>query len=336
MSASQPSSLARRIGGLLVFLGLVAGLHVGTVYGLSSWNVEEVSALRFLNHGAPGGGFGESLQRFRDADATSGTDVLVLGSSHAYRSFDPRLFEAEGVRMFNLGTLSQTPIETDFLMREYVPRLRPRLVIIEVFWRMLSEDGMESLHDLVANYPRSDSLMNLALSLGRPEAVNVVLGRLVRTPDIQALQQKPSRRDVYVKGGFIENKAEAKPRPPAPPNEWEVSAKQLRYLERAIQYGKAQGAEVILMHQPLPKQLVVRNASEIRAALTSTAAKNGTAYIEFPDMDPRAHYMDASHLNAAGAALFTQRVLGVLDERRLLHPSKPAHGSDEGTREHAN
>ena len=60
-------------------------------------------------------------------------DILFIGSSHCYRGFDTRIFKEEGLETFNLGSSSQTPKETNLILNKYLPQLRPKLIIYEVF-----------------------------------------------------------------------------------------------------------------------------------------------------------------------------------------------------------
>ena len=56
-------------------------------------------------------------QRVREADTTANVNILVLGASHAYRGIDPRVFTEKGYRLFNLGSSSQTPLQTQILLK---------------------------------------------------------------------------------------------------------------------------------------------------------------------------------------------------------------------------
>ena len=56
------------------------------------------------------GAYGHVFSRFQEAASSQNIDVLILGSSHAYRGFDTRIFAEQGIRAFNLGTSAQTPI----------------------------------------------------------------------------------------------------------------------------------------------------------------------------------------------------------------------------------
>ena len=46
------------------------------------------------------GAYGHSFTRFIEAKSTKDVDVMVVGSSHAYRGFDPRNFEKSNIDTF--------------------------------------------------------------------------------------------------------------------------------------------------------------------------------------------------------------------------------------------
>src|SRR5262245_26702081 len=55
---------------------------------------------------------GQSVPQWQEFDQKEHYDVLVLGSSHAYRGYDPEHFAKRGLRMFNLGSTAQTPMNS--------------------------------------------------------------------------------------------------------------------------------------------------------------------------------------------------------------------------------
>jgi len=61
------------------------------------------------------GAGGHMYSRLQDIHRTSNIDILILGSSHAYRGYDPRIFNKHGFSMFNLGSSAQSPIQTKVL-----------------------------------------------------------------------------------------------------------------------------------------------------------------------------------------------------------------------------
>ncbi|MEJ5274059.1 MAG: hypothetical protein WH035_08005, partial [Spirochaetota bacterium] len=60
-------------------------------------------------------------------------DFLFIGSSHAYRGYDTRIFNKLG-KSFNLGTTSQTPLQSYFLLEKFVNILNPKYVVIDIYF----------------------------------------------------------------------------------------------------------------------------------------------------------------------------------------------------------
>src|SRR5437868_5764818 len=69
---------------------------------------------------------GHTYTRLRDADTTNNINILFIGSSHCYRGYDPRFFRSKNVRVFNLGSAAQTPIQTEILLDKYLKQLNPQ------------------------------------------------------------------------------------------------------------------------------------------------------------------------------------------------------------------
>ena len=71
-----------------------------------------------------------SRLRFNEVRLYENLDILFIGSSHAYRTFDPRFFNSMGLRTFNLGSTAQTPLNTYYLLKIYAKSLNPIAFVI--------------------------------------------------------------------------------------------------------------------------------------------------------------------------------------------------------------
>src|SRR3546814_19469806 len=65
--------------------------------------------------------------------------------------FDPRIFKEAGYKTVNLGSSSQSPVQTDFLVNEYIDSLNPKLIVYEVYPFVFSIDGVEPSTDVISN-----------------------------------------------------------------------------------------------------------------------------------------------------------------------------------------
>jgi hypothetical protein len=86
-----------------------------------------------LNFSNKKGGYGYAYSRLEEVKNYSNIDILFIGSSHAYRGFDPRIFEKNGLKTFNLGTSAQTPLQTEILLNRYLEKLNPKMIIYDVY-----------------------------------------------------------------------------------------------------------------------------------------------------------------------------------------------------------
>ena len=97
------------------------------------------------------GCYGHLYSRVKDAEKIKNPDILFIGSSHSYRGFDTRVFQKHGIKAFNLGSSSQTPINSKVLLKQYLDKINPKMVVIEAYAGTISADGVESSLDLLSN-----------------------------------------------------------------------------------------------------------------------------------------------------------------------------------------
>ena len=68
-------------------------------------------------------------------------DIVFLGSSHSYCTFDPEIIDSKlGTSSFQLGMPLQHLDSTYYTMREVLNYQKPRLAVIEVYWDMMDDE----------------------------------------------------------------------------------------------------------------------------------------------------------------------------------------------------
>ena len=110
----------------------------------------------------------KELKKYNDLD------VLFLGSSHAYRGFDTRFYENYGLNVFNLGSSSQTQIQTNILVERYLDSLNPKIVIYEVYPGTFMNDGVESSVDLLINGENDMRSIEMAFNINSITTYNAL------------------------------------------------------------------------------------------------------------------------------------------------------------------
>lgn len=319
-------ALGAFVGRVVLFCALTSVVYLVVVFAaVNSGPGVQAAVRRYTNIPVGVAVRGDSsLLRFREFRDQRGLDVLFVGSSHCYRSFDPRFYESRGLRTFNMGSTSQTPLNSYYLLRDDIERLKPELMVIELYWETLSNDGLESFLDLNENLPLTAELAEMALATRNPRAVNAMLARMLELgrPPADSLRLELGRWDTYVEGGYVERSDAFRGSMEVDDHQVKLKGRQLDYLARVIEMARAAGSRVVLVIQPVPlrtRQAVV-NLGEVTGRLHRFAAANEVVLLDFNEemqLGPD-DYFDHHHLSRSGAEAFNARLLARLNDLELL------------------
>ncbi len=259
------------------------------------------------------GAYGHMFSRIKDVKQLKDVDILFLGSSHAYRGFDTRVFLKEGYKSFNLGSSGQTPVQTELLIKRYFENLNPKLVVIEIYPGMFNNDGVESLLDIMCNDKIRSDLVKMTFDINNIKTYNTFVYSYYRqffNLDASFNEQITKGYDTYIKsGGYVERKyqrcetcASAK----FPATNWEFKDQQKDSFLSLINFLKEKRVEIIFVWAPITKAMYksVKNKSEI----DSFFSKIGTYYNfnELIQLDDKLDFYDAHHLNQKGVENFNK------------------------------
>jgi hypothetical protein len=323
-SSSEAARFIRRAFGFT--LGLIP-LALLTLWGLSHIPAPDFdtagspySLYQFItrNYTLPGG-YGYTLTRFREAEETHDIDVLFLGSSRCYYSFAPHVFDRLGLKTFNMGSPSQTPLNTRFLLDRYWDRLNPKLVVFEVNLHILEKDGIESFYDLMINTPASWDMARMGLATKHPHSITGMAVHTLAslTAPFESVRMQDRPMDAYLGKGAVAAKnfnEETFKEQPAPVH---IPQRQLDYLADVIDFVRSHNAQIILAVAPIPKEWcpIITNYAEVMADLGSLAERHGARLYDFNaamTLDTRTDFKDFHHLNANGSKIFSYDILDSL------------------------
>lgn len=257
------------------------------------------------------GGYGHTLERFRDLQNYSDIDLLFIGSSHCYRSFDPRIFASSGLISFNMGSTSQSPLNTFYLLSKYLNDLNPQLVVYEAYFPIFEGNGLESFYDLLANVPLSTEVAKMGLATRHPHAVNAMIARFLSFPEKRSgdRRQKEVPGDQYVSGGFVSSRLVLTDSLFGEPRFLDIEKTQLSYLKKVIRLVRESGSDIMLVVAPMPDEWLANmmNYGEVSDKIQSIADKMSVPYYDFNrimKLDTYRHFSDTDHLNASGVEVF--------------------------------
>lgn len=271
------------------------------------------------------GGYGHLLTRLQEADTTGAVDILFLGSSHAYRGFDPRVFSAAGYRTFNLGSSSQSPVQTAWLVERYLERMAPKLVVMDVFPTTISTEGVEATLNLLSNAPVDADLLQMALATPHADVWNTaILATWRELTGANAGYREPVYHSVdqdrYIPGGYVEKgPIPFIPRSTASKLEWDPPARQWAAFLDIMQRLHARKVPVVLLQTPVTRNWQFTPAE--RARLDSLFTPHATAYLDLSAVlvgEEAELFYDGHHMRQATVERFNALLLDSLAARGLL------------------
>ncbi len=322
------------------FVLILSALYFVAVYVFSTIGSGATTIMKIAtrNHVTPGGR-GFALQRYRDIENYRDVDMVFLGSSHCYRTYDTRIYEKFGYKTFNMGTTGQTPLNSYYLLKGYFDQLHPKLVIFDINYRVINRDGLECFYDLSQNIDYFPEMLDMAFAIKNFHAINGAVSKwlLDITDTAPEFHQKKCKEDFYVPGGYVEFKkgaivkkasfeAEAvrsktikrKSKIIAPRKE------QLDYITKTIQFVKSKNAQIILITKPEPASNleVIVNYNNFSRQITQLAARNNVQYVDFNfiplPVELHKQFYDKEYLNSQGVEIFNPILIRLLYERKII------------------
>ena len=252
---------------------------------------------------------GHLFSRTKEIPNYKNPDVLFLGSSHAYRGFDPRVFDQAGIASFNLGSSSQTPMQTEVLLKKYLDEIQPKFIVFDVFPIVFQLDGIESTADLISCDHIDSSICKMAFKSGNVKVINTLIYGLCQeyVRDIRNTlnERKIIDGDQYVPGGYVERLTDSMYLDDGSTDVRmiKILPEQLSAFGRCIQMIQDRGIPFLLVQAPLPQRIYhnLLNYNEFKK--TIAAYGNYIDFNEVLQLDDSCFY-DEDHLNQKGVELY--------------------------------
>ncbi len=342
---SKRSALIKRtclfVIGLAVFylLILVILSNVRPLFAISDDRFRDFSLHQLIarNYYSPGWS-GQSMRRFREIEKYKDIDILFIGSSHCSRSFDPRTFSRLGVTSFNMGSDSQAPLNSYYLLKKYFDRLNPKLVIFEIYPAILEFDGLEGYYDLLVNLPMSKEIIQMGVAVNNPQAINALVTRAAFsiTNSIEDIRQNEIRNETYIKGGYLYAEIVHAGDNFGLSRDINISETQIKYVHRIIDFIKKRGSEILMLVAPIPNERreVMTNYEAVSGRIGAIADNHDIGYYDFNkslNLDTRDQFRDYHHMNANGAKVFSYALIdSLLDVAEYYNvlDVQPEHAAD--------
>jgi hypothetical protein len=265
------------------------------------------------------------VYRMAEVGVKKNLDVLILGSSHAYRGYDVRLLKSLGTNIFNFGSSSQTPVQTEFLFNKYRERLNPKFVIIDIYPVLFNSDGIESTTNIVSNAKFDKDILKLILKMNNIKVYNTaivsIFKQLLHNKDIVAKQESLGKGAKYILGGYVETRKTSALKTRYSPSTYKLSSENLKSLKNIITTLKNDKIPYILVQAPTYgiRYSSVTNTKEIDSTFSILGRYyNFNKILQLPSNA----FMDDSHMNQIGVNIFNRKLLDIIKSQDLMHTIK--------------
>lgn len=243
--------------------------------------------------------------------------LIFLGSSHAYRAFNPKIFKNNlKINSFNMGSSSQSPIESYYTLNQILKYQKPKLIVYEVYWEMF-EDKRPFDAKSYENSLLKSTVMRF--SSKKEQYINSIF-----TSDkyIQAWKnlfknRKMDYGECYCGKGFVENNTVANQSMLQSNNtfkniaQFKVNPLQIKYFNRIVNLCKAKKIKLILVTVPIPPSslAMVKNYTGIHNYFYTLAKKYKLKYYDYNYLNRKLKlltdkdFKDSDHINNYGVKI---------------------------------
>lgn len=297
---------------ILFFIPVALAFYVCILFLWSSFSFSSFFKSNLITHNELQGASDQRLKDLRNTKINE-FDILVLGSSHAYRGFDPRIFEENNIKLFNLGTTSQTPEQSLELLRQYSERINPKLLIVEVYPKLMMSNGTESMIDLTLNDPSRYSLKRVLNQKSISFFNSWVYSNYLSFDEINY-----KSNINYIKNGFVESKNEFTRKKFYERIEWVPLKSQLKALNKIIAFSKNHNIKCVLVFSPLTVDYYNSYSNSTNFDREMNKIGDYYNFNKILNLQDTIHFTDYHHLNQKGVREFNQTFIELIKINGLL------------------
>ena len=262
------------------------------------------------------GGNGFENLRLREAKANKNIDILFIGSSRAYRSFDTRIFEDAGYNCFNLGSSNQTPVQSLAILEKHLPGILPKTVVMEVNPDIFSNDGIESAIDLVSNAPSLPEMFAYSkCGINDIRIVNtLIFSMATKLAGREERFARPVKGQKYIPGGFVQT--QEKPYDKSAGNDYhcDIKSRQLEALDKITRLMQRNNIRLWLVQSPVVPALYNSCGQNVYFDSLMTGKARYTNFNVQGKFTDTIHFSDGQHLNEEGVKNLCSWMLNILNQ----------------------
>ena len=243
-------------------------------------------------------------------------DIIIIGSSHAYRGYDPRIFEQYGYKTYNLGTSDQNLLCSYFLSTNMINHTNCKMVIFDLYDRVFTQFNLESNSDMIQNIVSDKAAWEISLATKDIRTINMFTLRLFNK------LAAPLDDDTvgYIKGFLPTTKNISFPLK-RKDYKYRKNTEALDYLDKTLAYFKKEGIRVVMSEHALPIVSPAPAHAQFIKDVKPVLDKYNIPWFDYTtdtSMTNIRFFADESHLNVKGVYKYNHRLIDDLQKANLL------------------
>lgn len=264
---------------------------------------------------------GNSYRTFHNFNREQPYDIVVMGGSHAYRGYDPRIFSSQGYQLYTLGSSNQSISNTYFAFKEYVKTHHVKMVLLDIYDEGFLDNGaeFEAAADMIPNLSGGHTTpLQMALGVCDFRALNMcVLRALNDTTTPVNMHEKQ-----YVMNGYCANTDSIKaPLEPTIITD-KIDAVKLYYFKKLLKHAAEQQIKIVAVNHPIPNPDYAPQHKRLVVAVQPHLDTYGIPFLDYAyalTLDAHNHFYDYTHMNQAGVNMYNARLIDDLKKQGHLN-----------------
>ncbi len=282
-------------------------------------------------------------QRFDDFYALeeNSLDMVFLGSSHAYCTFDPEIID-KGLNLnsFQMGTPLQHPDTSYYELKEILKTQHPEYVVMEVYWDVLDDKFDLQQANSFFEVLKSEDIKNEYIKDVFPLAdkVKYYLLPIRYQQSYFAYEGSQMEKEIESKYGVTKKQGEVQQGEEYyrskgyvysnqlmisteydttnqfrnfDGRDFEINSTQRKYIEKIVELCKNEDIQLVFVTAPVANVSMdyIKNYDLVHNAVAAMAAQNGVPYIDYNienekrNMLTNENFRDDAHLNHSGVEI---------------------------------
>lgn len=248
--------------------------------------------------------------KFQQFDRTKKWDVIVLGSSHAYKGYDPLVFSLNDLEMYNLGTSNQHMMCSYQIIKNHINKDNCNLLILDMFDKVFANNDIESKSDIIQNVDDDKTAIATAFSSGDIRALNMITLRYFNKT------MEPLNTDtIGYRNGYLKASKRLDPkRKDITKMNWKYTPipSQKKYLGILLEHCRKEGLKIVAVSHPTPRIYPMRDHDKFLADVNPLLKKYNVPYYDYTNYKEMGNinfYSDPTHLNQIGTIRFNKMLI---------------------------